>query len=290
MATFNTITTPTADFVGSISNLNRTKNDIDARIFQNINTINAMLGSSTLSGNALSDAVNRLSTENKTLYNNLLQSNIDLAEDSTRVQTAVSGLYTQANNTNSLVADDLIATQQLINNANTASNIIASEKLISDNRLIDISSDYNNKKRLAEVNTYYGKKYGAQSEIMKIIIISCIIVLIIWYVSSAELLPLPSIVFTILISLTITIAAVIVFFKAYYLSIRNDIDFDQFDFNLPAGKLPPMGPNARGLTAHTGSNADTDIPCNQGETLCCPKGYAFNLTTLSCTPIVSATN
>ena len=114
------------------------------------------------------------------------------------------------------------------------------------------------------------------SEIMKIIILISVISLILWIVDSKQLLPIPSFVFTILISLSVTIGTIVIFYKCYYLILRNNVDYDQIDFDIPLDKLPPIG--EFGVTGSNSSSAKkrsaTQGECKNDE--CCPPGFAYN--------------
>lgn len=253
------VTNTNSKIIGSIG----TMNDIQNILSNQISQTQLAAGAAQTAG--LSDEKARLDTITAQLGFGLNNS-----------QSLVGNLYNQADLANISFSNDITAAQQLITNANTANDIINSETNLSNERLKNIREEKNNKLRLAQINTYYSKKYGAQSEIMKIIIVSCVIILILWYIKSSELLPLPSILFTILISLMVAISSIIIFFKAYYISIRDDNDFDQYNFEIKSSNLPPLiVPTGLNL-GDTGSTfTNTNINCVTDPLLCCPKGYSF---------------
>ena len=114
------------------------------------------------------------------------------------------------------------------------SDIIENEAESTTNRLAEIKNDSNNKMRLVEVNSYYGSKYNDQSEIMKIIIVTCVIVLILWYTNTI----VQSSIFYVLIAIVVAVGCIIIFWKSYYLMLRNNIDYNQYDFDVKSSKLP----------------------------------------------------
>lgn len=221
-------------------------------------------------------------TAGTSLHTNLVNINDRLQTRLTDANDLVTSLYSQAGNVNTSFSNDITAANQLIANANTVNTMITSETQLSNQRLQNINDERNNKLRLAQINTYYSKKYDAQSEIMKIIIMSCVIILILWYLKTSELLPLPDIFFTILISLMIAISSIIIFYKVYYISIRDDNDFDQYNFEIKQSNLPPIIVNPDVLSGSTGTFTNTAINCVANPTLCCPKGFAFNASGLNC--------
>jgi hypothetical protein len=188
-----------------------------------------------------------------------------------------SNLTTQMSLINNFYNNGLKSMQQIQDQQKKASDIITSQTEINDKRVDSIKTEQNNKMRLVEINSYYSKKYKAQSEIMKIIILVSVISLILWIVDSKQLLPIPSFVFTILISLSVTIGLVVIFYKCYYLILRNNVDYDQIDFDIPLDKLPAINtdPNRklRGPTGGIGSSSSSD-GCKNDE--CCPPGFAYN--------------
>jgi len=210
------------------------------------------------------------------------QTVLDVRNDLTdkRLQTISSirnKLDTQMGKINNFYNNGLNSMKTIQEQQKKASDIITSQKEINEKRVDSIKIEQNNKMRLVEINSYYGKKYKAQSEIMKIIILISVISLILWIVDSKQLLPIPSFVFTILISLSVTIGAIVIFYKCYYLILRNNVDYDQIDFDIPLDKLPPIDtdPNRklRGPTGDIGSSSSSD-GCQNDE--CCPPGFAYN--------------
>lgn len=206
----------------------------------------------------------------------------DLSSHLTMIDTAQESLHTQVNQINTFYENGLLATSQIHDNQQHATDIITSETEINNKRLESVNNEKNNKMRLVEINSYYGKKYSEQNKIMKIVIIVCVIVLILWIVDSKQLLPIPSFIFTILISLSITIGALIIFYHCYYLILRNNVDFDQIDFDIPISKLPKidttLASRPGGANGLTGSGAGS---CTNQE--CCPPGFAYNSELNYCT-------
>jgi len=106
---------------------------------------------------------------------------------------------------------------------------------IIENELSDVKKQYNgikaghiNKLRMVEINTYYSKKYLAYSNIMKIIIVICIPILILIILSKLKLLPS---------NITRGISIFIILIGSFYIStriydlfIRNNMDYDEYDF------------------------------------------------------------
>lgn len=90
----------------------------------------------------------------------------------------------------------------------------------------------NNKLRMVEINTYYGKRYRAYSELMKIVIFSCILFLILALLKKKELLP--ENIANGLLSIFLIISLFFFLRKVNDIYWRDNMDFDQFNwFNVP---------------------------------------------------------
>jgi hypothetical protein len=266
------------DIIGSISNLN-SRETLSLEQIAIINARLVVLNTGLNAGSFTSSSTPTFS--NATTEKTMLDSVIAKVPSMSDMSSDRSALYTQAGNANTFFSDSIIAAQQLIADANLATDIINNELPILANRYENVKSEATKKKRLAEVNNYYVKKYHAQSEIMKIIIVACVIVLILWYVSSSQLLPIPSFVFTLLISITIAISTVVIVYYSYDLSMRDEIDFDQYNYGKKSLKLPPLNIlSVSNYSTRKGSAPGaTDISCTNDDTACCPAGFAFKPST-----------
>jgi len=90
----------------------------------------------------------------------------------------------------------------------------------------------NNKLRMVEINTYYGKRYRAYTELMKIVIFSCILFLILALLKKKELLP--ENIANGLLSIFLLISLFFFLRKVNDIYWRDNMDFDQFNwFNVP---------------------------------------------------------
>jgi hypothetical protein len=112
------------------------------------------------------------------------------------------------------------------------------EKDLIDRKKIHLSNKTNNanKIREVEINTYYSSSYGAQSEIMMIIIIVCIPLVIISLLSKINIIP--SNISDILMSIVILVGTGVIVFKVYDLTMRNNMNFDQYDWGTSHTSVP----------------------------------------------------
>ena len=99
-----------------------------------------------------------------------------------------------------------------------------------------IASHKADKIRMVEINTYYASKYSAQAEIMKILIIVCVPLLIITILSKKGLIPAN--IADIITAIVIIIGSVIIVMKLYDLTIRNNMNFDEYEWGVNSESLP----------------------------------------------------
>ena len=85
----------------------------------------------------------------------------------------------------------------------------------------------NNKLRMVQINTYYGKQYQAQTELMKLIIKICIVIIVLITISKMNIIP--SNLINLLIVIVIGVGAFLTFRKISDLSARDNMDFDRYD-------------------------------------------------------------
>jgi hypothetical protein len=85
----------------------------------------------------------------------------------------------------------------------------------------------NNKLRMVQINTYYGKQYQGQTDLMKLIIKVCIVIILLITVSKLDILP--HALMNLLIVFTIGVGAFLIFRKISDLASRDNMDFDRYE-------------------------------------------------------------
>lgn len=129
--------------------------------------------------------------------------------------------YQVAQTRNNLV-DDLTTIKVIegeLNNSKKQMNALKKEKI--------------DKLRMVEINTYYGKKYESQANIMKIIIFTCVPIIIITLLDKKKLIP--SKIANILLAIVIVIFILVMWYKIADILFRDNMDYDQYQF--------PFNPN-----------------------------------------------
>lgn len=151
-----------------------------------------------------------------------------LVEDINKTTSARSKLYSQ-----------LLSYYSDSNNmADESRSALVKQKAVLasfENQLANAKNNYNamreqsnNKLRMVEINTYYGKKYKSYSELIKIILYTCLPILL--FVVMKRFGVLPEWAHGTLIGITIFIGGIALVKKIYDISMRSNMDFDQFNW------------------------------------------------------------
>lgn len=191
------------DYYGIIMSNIRSLQNKEEKLYSHLNKYS----NNDVEKNKIIDDINNLSNERVELYNIL--------------------------ENNSLFMQNLVETgkNDLKNNKITL-EIIENELTHIKKRYNGIKSGHINKLRMVEINTYYSKKYKAYGDLMKVIIMICIPILILSILSNKNIIP-SSIARGVSIFI-ILIASVYIITQMYDLYIRNNMNYDEYDFSFDA--------------------------------------------------------
>jgi hypothetical protein len=198
-----------------------------------------------------------------------------------------NALSTQASTMQAGVANsriDLISQMTLLN--------VVEEQLDQAKQSISTLQGKNDtKKRMVEVNTYYGKRYEAQSRLMKIIIIICAPLLILFILKKKGLIP--PMISNYLIGITIAVGAFVVIRTAFDIATRDNIDFDEINLNI--GDPSKLSPTVWEYNKMNMFNFDNPIKALVGNLglcfgeSCCSDGLYFDTDKQQCTVAIPRT-
>jgi hypothetical protein len=165
--------------------------------------------------------------------------------------------------------NDLSATRiNLFNTLNnlynsSQNNLSSSKKLLADKLLVAqvmeeqlntlkmnlnvLQEQNNNKLRMVQINTYFGKKYKAYTELMKIIIIMFIIIIIFSIISKFGFIPKN--INMAIITLIFLIGIIFILRKIWDISTRDNMNFDEYNWN------KRFTPSNNNVSSDLGSNS-----------------------------------
>jgi hypothetical protein len=111
----------------------------------------------------------------------------------------------------------------------TAMDFIKNEKERSAKNAKMLTEDNHNKRRMAQVNTYYTRHYEENTEVMKNIIYVSVALIILATLRNKELIP--GSISTLGIILVLTFGGIVIGTQVFDIIRRNDHDFDKYDWN-----------------------------------------------------------
>lgn len=117
----------------------------------------------------------------------------------------------------------------------TAIDFIKQEKERAKSNANTLKNDNSNKRRMAQVNTYYTKNYEANTEVMKNIIIVSVALIILAVLRKKNLIP--ESIGTLGVIFILTLGGIVIGKQAFDIIRRNDHDFDKYDWNFNEEEL-----------------------------------------------------
>ena len=167
--------------------------------------------------------------------------------------------------------------QNLVNDL-TNVGIVESELNNAKNQIQVLQTEKNNKLRMVEINKYYSLNYKNHSNIMKIIILTCIPIIIFAFIGNKEIIP--SWITNILISLSLGIGIIFMFFSVKDLYFRDNMNYEKYDVssNPPSSNASDKEENP--FIEVKDQSWDDSFGCFGKE--CCAEGTAFNSDTNRC--------
>ena len=174
-----------------------------------------------------------------------------------------------------LNSDSLYKAQQ------TAIDFIKKEKARAASNASTLKEDNSNKRRMAQVNTYYTRNYEANIEVMKNIIFLSVALILLAVLRNKDLLP-PSIS-TLGVIFVLTLGGIVIGQQVFDIIRRNDHDFDKYDWNFNEKEY-----NDKNFIPHSSDTLNLSdmgtgmAPCYGPG--CCDVGTTWNPTAKKCMP------
>lgn len=207
-----------------------------------------------------------------------------------QIEETKSTLYNSLNNMASSYQQTVSSSQKTIQQQMFAIDIVENELNEAKRRTKMLEDQKNDKLRLVEINTYYGKRFNAHTEIVKVIIYVCILMLITIILGKKGIIPTN--VYITLNGTIIVVGTIIIGKKMIDLSNRDNMNYDEYSWYFNRSAAPsdtsgagattsqPVDPWATTTTTCTGS-----LCCdpNLGLTYDSSKNACVNMTTTTTT-------
>ena len=163
----------------------------------------------------------------------------------------------------------------------TAMDFIKQEKERSSKNAKMLSEDNTNKRRMAQVNTYYTRHYEENTEVMKNIIFVTVALIIMALLRKKELIP--ESISTLGIILILTFGGITVGTKVYDIMRRNDHDFDKYDWTFNEDEMNKKQLNQQNTDPSNLSEMGMGMaPCYGPG--CCDFGTTWDKDSKKCVP------
>jgi hypothetical protein len=166
----------------------------------------------------------------------------------------------------------------------TAIDFITKEKARAASNADALTGDNLNKRRMAQINTYYTRNYEANTDVMKNVIYVSVALIILAVLRKKELIP--GSISTLGVIFILTMGGIVIGKQIFDIMRRNDSDFDKYDWNFNEDQL-----NQQKLVqknSDPASLSDMGIggaPCYGAS--CCDVGTAWNDEMKKCIPSVN---
>jgi hypothetical protein len=208
------------------------------------------------------------------------ETDVDKANDLRKIQTALVTVLAYTYGTVKQ-AGSVFDSQALYDAQKTAIDFIKKEKDRAKKNAELLSEDNINKRRMAQINTYYTRNYEANTEVMKNIIFLSVALIALAVLRKKELIP--DSISTLGVIFVLTLGGIVIGQQAYDIIRRNDHDFDKYDWNFNEEEM-----NRKHITQLSDDPANLSemgmgmAPCfGPG---CCHVGTKWNESDKKCVP------
>jgi hypothetical protein len=186
--------------------------------------------------------ISQLQTQEKQLYDSL--DDVTLSSDEKQqiinkineISQMRLNMYAGMKDMYSYYQKNVSASRSTLGQEVAAINVLENELNESKIRMNLLEDQKYNKLRLVEINTYYGKRYNAHSQLMKTIVIICIPIIILAVLANRGILP-PNL-YTFLTGIIIIIGAVLIGMQLIDMSNRDNMNWDEYNWYFDKSAAP----------------------------------------------------
>lgn len=179
-------------------------------------------------------------------------------------------LYKNLNGMYSFYHSNVASTRNTIEEQSAAIDIVEKELNEAKLRMKAIEEEKYNKLRLVEINSYYGQQYSEHSKIMKIIIITCLPILILTILLNRGIFPRT--LYNILVIIIAVTGAIFLGKNIISAMSRDNMNYQEYTWNFNPSDAPPVDTSS---SSTTDPWASTSTAVCEGQA-CCDVGYTYN--------------
>lgn len=202
--------------------------------------------------------ISDLQTQEKDLYNSLDNASLSTEEKQqiinkiNEISQMRVNMYSTINSMYSFMQQDVAASKTTLGQQIAAIDILEEELNKSKIKMNLLEEQKNNKLRLVEINTYYGKRYNSHSGLMKTIVLFCVPIIILSILYNRGLLP--SNIYSLLLILIFAVASFLIGSKLIDMSNRDNMNWDEYNWYFDKNSAP--SPDFSGTAGSGSSSSD----------------------------------
>lgn len=192
-------------------------------------------------------------------------------------------LYKNLNGQTGFYSDNITSSMGTMLQQEQALYIVENELNEAKRRLDLIEEDRNNKSRLVQINTYYGDRYTDYADMMKTIVLVCLPIIVLAYVSKLGFIP--SYIYNILLIILVVFIVIYMWSKISYLNMHDNMNYQAYNWNVNTSKYPKLNTSSTPGGSTTSFNPWSAKPadtCVGPE--CCVCGSSYDYVLNRCIP------
>lgn len=186
--------------------------------------------------------ISQLQTQEKKLYASL--DNVSLSSEQksqiikriNEISQMRMNLYAGLKDMHSFFQQNVSSSKSTLGQSIAAVNILENELNQSKIRMNLIEDQKQNKLRLVEINTYFGKRYNAHSKLMKTIVLICIPVIILAILANKGILP--SNIYKLLVVIILVIGGLLIGLQVIDIANRDEMNWDEYNWYFDRENAP----------------------------------------------------
>jgi hypothetical protein len=186
--------------------------------------------------------ISQLQTQEKALYDSLDDVSLSTEQKQqiinriNEISQMRMNLYAGLKDMYSYYQQNVSASRSTLGQSIAAVDVLENELNQAKIRMNLIEDQKYNKLRLVEINTYFGKRYNAHSQLMKTIVFICIPVIILAVLANKGILP--SNIYKLLVVIILVVGAILIGLQLIDMSNRDEMNWDEYNWYFDKSKAP----------------------------------------------------
>lgn len=190
-------------------------------------------------------------------------------------------MYSSLNSIYSSYQQNAYSTNKALGQTIVATDVIENELNQAKKRMNLLDEQKNNKLRLVEINTYYGKRFNTYTTMMKTIVIICIPIIILTILSNYGILPTN--IYYFFNGIILVIGTVVIGLQIIDIFNRDNMNWDEYDWYFDRKNAPSINDTTDNLDSNAMDPWTTPSLTCVGSA-CCYEGSTYDNDKNICVP------